>query len=221
MMVRWLLMAAVGVLAATAAAQNTDTPSDEKSSSPGQTRLGNAGGGQGGSDVNTRFLSLGQLANVGQTLVNSFLGNNRPNRPGGGFGNRPGFGGNFGNRPGFGGGFGNRPGFGGGFGGNQGFGGGFGGSQGFGGGFGGNQGFGGGFGNRPGFGGGFGGGQGFGGGFGGFGNKPGRCPPVRPQCPPTRSFSPPSPCRNDRQCSGFDKCCFDTCLRDRVCKPAQ
>ncbi|XP_050726117.1 uncharacterized protein LOC127003452 [Eriocheir sinensis] len=50
--------------------------------------------------------------------------------------------------------------------------------------------------------------------------KPGRCPPVRPVCPPTRSFQqPPATCSNDGRCGGFDKCCFDTCLQEHVCKP--
>ncbi|KAK7078797.1 hypothetical protein SK128_013929 [Halocaridina rubra] len=97
---------------------------------------------------------------------------------------------------------------------NPGFGGGF--QQGFGGqsGFGGRPAFGGGFGN-PGFGGGF-GNPGFGGGFGG---KQGQCPPVRPQCPPVRNFAPPQTCFNDFQCSGIDKCCFDRCLEETICKP--
>ena len=48
--------------------------------------------------------------------------------------------------------------------------------------------------------------------------KPGRCPPVRPVCPPTRSFQPPASCSNDGRCGGIDKCCFDTCLQQHVCK---
>ncbi|XP_068230661.1 uncharacterized protein [Palaemon carinicauda] len=128
---------------------------------------------------------------------------------------------------------------------NQGFGGG---NQGFGGGFGGiSGGHGGGFGG--GHGGGFGGiNPGFGGGFGGGASqtcrrwcrtpegqayccesnnepetlpfvKPGQCPPVRPQCPPVRSFAPPQTCSNDSKCGGVDKCCFDRCLEEHVCKP--
>ncbi|XP_066986800.1 ATP-dependent RNA helicase glh-2-like isoform X1 [Macrobrachium rosenbergii] len=110
-----------------------------------------------------------------------------------------------------------------------------------------NHGFGGGI--NPGFGGGFGGGinPGFGGGFGGVSNtcrrwcrtpegqayccetnnepdtipfvKPGVCPPVRPQCPPVRSFTPPQTCSNDSKCGGVDKCCYDRCLEEHVCKP--
>ncbi|XP_064100947.1 ATP-dependent RNA helicase glh-1-like [Macrobrachium nipponense] len=132
---------------------------------------------------------------------------------------------------------------GGGFGGvDPGFGGGF--NPAFGGGF--NPGFGG---VNPGFGGSFGGGinPGFGGGFGGVSQtcrrwcrtpegqayccetnnepdtipfvKPGVCPPVRPQCPPVRSFAPPQTCSNDSKCGGVDKCCFDRCLEEHVCKP--
>ena len=51
------------------------------------------------------------------------------------------------------------------------------------------------------------------------GVKPGQCPPVRPVCPPTRSFGPPRTCSNDGSCGGIDKCCFDTCLQEHVCKP--
>ncbi|XP_064099732.1 small cysteine and glycine repeat-containing protein 2-like [Macrobrachium nipponense] len=113
-------------------------------------------------------------------------------------------------------------------------------NQGFGAGFGGVD---------PGFGGGFGGGinPGFGGGFGGVSNtcrrwcrtpegqayccetnnepdtipfvKPGVCPPVRPQCPPVRTFAPPQTCSNDSKCGGVDKCCYDRCLEEHVCKP--
>ncbi|XP_068230644.1 ATP-dependent RNA helicase glh-2-like [Palaemon carinicauda] len=126
--------------------------------------------------------------------------------------------------------------------------GGFGGNPGFGGGgFGGNPGFGGGgFGGNPGFGGGGFGGGGLGG-FGGASQtcrrwcrtpegqayccesnnepdtipfvKPGQCPPVRPQCPPVRSFAPPQTCSNDSKCGGVDKCCYDRCLEEHVCKP--
>ncbi|XP_066969321.1 uncharacterized PE-PGRS family protein PE_PGRS54-like [Macrobrachium rosenbergii] len=49
--------------------------------------------------------------------------------------------------------------------------------------------------------------------------KPGFCPPVRPVCPPVRNFLPPAPCSNDGACGGVDKCCFDTCLQQHVCKP--
>ncbi|XP_064115801.1 uncharacterized protein LOC135221831 [Macrobrachium nipponense] len=49
--------------------------------------------------------------------------------------------------------------------------------------------------------------------------KPGFCPPVRPLCPPVRNFLPPAPCSNDGACGGVDKCCFDTCLQQHVCKP--
>ncbi|XP_068231861.1 pupal cuticle protein Edg-91-like [Palaemon carinicauda] len=161
--------------------------------------------------------------------------------PGFGGGINPGFGGGInqgfggGINPGFGGGI--NPGFGGGI--NPGFGGGI--NPGFGGGI--NPGFGGGI--NPGFGGGI--NPGFGGGFGGVSQtcrrwcrtpegqayccesnnepetlpfvKPGQCPPVRPQCPPVRSFAPPQTCSNDSKCGGVDKCCFDRCLEEHVCKP--
>ncbi|XP_076048425.1 uncharacterized protein LOC143029597 [Oratosquilla oratoria] len=49
--------------------------------------------------------------------------------------------------------------------------------------------------------------------------KPGFCPPVRPVCPPVRSFpGPPVTCSNDGSCGGADKCCFDRCLGEHVCK---
>ncbi|XP_064114744.1 elastin-like [Macrobrachium nipponense] len=51
--------------------------------------------------------------------------------------------------------------------------------------------------------------------------KPGVCPPVRPQCPPVRNFGPPEPCSNDSKCAGVDKCCYDRCLEQHVCKPPQ
>ncbi|XP_068230642.1 uncharacterized protein [Palaemon carinicauda] len=116
-----------------------------------------------------------------------------------------------------------------------------------GGGFGG--GLGGGFGGGGFGGGGFGGGGFGGGGFGGasgtcrywcrtpqgqayccennnrpqgpVGVKPGYCPPVRPVCPPVRNFAPPQTCSNDYRCGGIDKCCYDTCLQEHVCKPPQ
>nr|ACF25907.1 crustin-1 [Eriocheir sinensis]ACR77767.1 crustin I [Eriocheir sinensis]ADB10836.1 crustin [Eriocheir sinensis]UCU83344.1 crustin [Eriocheir hepuensis] len=54
------------------------------------------------------------------------------------------------------------------------------------------------------------------------GLKPGKCPPVRPVCPPTRGFfEPPKTCSNDGSCYGADKCCFDRCLGEHVCKPIQ
>ncbi|XP_076040757.1 uncharacterized protein LOC143025066 [Oratosquilla oratoria] len=49
--------------------------------------------------------------------------------------------------------------------------------------------------------------------------KPGFCPPVRPVCPPVRSFQgPPVTCSSDGSCGGADKCCFDRCLGEHVCK---
>ncbi|XP_037797654.1 uncharacterized protein LOC119592820 [Penaeus monodon] len=49
--------------------------------------------------------------------------------------------------------------------------------------------------------------------------KPGHCPSVRPTCPSVRSLLPPTPCTNDAYCPGADKCCYDTCLEYRTCKP--
>ncbi|CAL4251075.1 unnamed protein product [Meganyctiphanes norvegica] len=50
---------------------------------------------------------------------------------------------------------------------------------------------------------------------------PGRCPVPRPQCPPVRSgFQGPQSCNLDIDCPFQNKCCYDTCLNDRVCKPA-
>merc|ERR1712121_344147 len=50
---------------------------------------------------------------------------------------------------------------------------------------------------------------------------PGRCPIPRPQCPPVRAgFQGPQPCNLDIDCPFQNKCCYDTCLNDRVCKPA-
>nr|XP_027235946.1 keratin, type II cytoskeletal 1-like [Penaeus vannamei] len=49
--------------------------------------------------------------------------------------------------------------------------------------------------------------------------KPGSCPPVRPQCPPVRSgYRPPNQCSNDSKCPGYEKCCYDTCLKHHTCK---
>lgn len=45
--------------------------------------------------------------------------------------------------------------------------------------------------------------------------KPGSCPPVRATCP---RFRPPTTCSNDGSCRGIDKCCFDKCLGEHVCK---
>nr|QIE09215.1 re-crustin [Rimicaris exoculata] len=53
--------------------------------------------------------------------------------------------------------------------------------------------------------------------------RPGICPPVRPQCPPTRFGGPPQTCSSDSSCTNnyTDKCCFDRCLEEHVCKPPQ
>ncbi|XP_063602508.1 uncharacterized protein LOC134778585 [Penaeus indicus] len=49
------------------------------------------------------------------------------------------------------------------------------------------------------------------------GTKPLDCPQVRPTCP--RFNGPPTTCSNDYKCAGLDKCCFDRCLGEHVCKP--
>ncbi|XP_037772611.1 uncharacterized protein LOC119568230 [Penaeus monodon] len=49
------------------------------------------------------------------------------------------------------------------------------------------------------------------------GTKPLDCPQVRPTCP--RFHGPPNTCSNDYKCAGLDKCCFDRCLGEHVCKP--
>ncbi|XP_076050846.1 porwaprin-b-like [Oratosquilla oratoria] len=53
-----------------------------------------------------------------------------------------------------------------------------------------------------------------------LGVKPGNCPPIR-VCPQGGHSERPRSCLNDRSCSGSDKCCYDSCLRYAVCKPAQ
>merc|ERR1739842_295009 len=51
---------------------------------------------------------------------------------------------------------------------------------------------------------------------------PGLCPVPRPQCPPVRFGlgQGPQACNLDIDCPFQNKCCYDTCLNDRVCKPA-
>ncbi|XP_076051090.1 uncharacterized protein LOC143031307 [Oratosquilla oratoria] len=52
--------------------------------------------------------------------------------------------------------------------------------------------------------------------------RPGQCPPARSVCPLSDTFRPPNPCYNDDDCFGRrDKCCFDTCLGHKTCKPVQ
>ncbi|XP_027208052.2 PE-PGRS family protein PE_PGRS3-like [Penaeus vannamei] len=51
------------------------------------------------------------------------------------------------------------------------------------------------------------------------GTKPLDCPQVRPTCPPTRFGGQPVTCSSDYKCGGLDKCCFDRCLAEHVCKP--
>jgi len=48
----------------------------------------------------------------------------------------------------------------------------------------------------------------------------GQCPTPRPSCPPTRLFGQgPRDCRLDVDCGQWEKCCYDTCLQKKVCKP--
>ncbi|XP_071533052.1 uncharacterized protein [Panulirus ornatus] len=51
------------------------------------------------------------------------------------------------------------------------------------------------------------------------GEKAGSCPPVRLHCPSAYSYSGPQTCSSDYSCAGSDKCCYDTCLGEHVCKP--
>nr|BBD52151.1 crustin 7 [Penaeus japonicus] len=51
------------------------------------------------------------------------------------------------------------------------------------------------------------------------GTKFGRCPVVRPTCPHHTRFGPPRTCSSDFGCAGRDKCCYDRCLQEHVCKP--
>jgi len=48
--------------------------------------------------------------------------------------------------------------------------------------------------------------------------RPGFCPPVRKECP-TRIFAgPPQTCSKHGDCSLTNRCCFDRCLEEHVCK---
>ncbi|XP_042882157.1 uncharacterized protein LOC122259453 [Penaeus japonicus] len=51
------------------------------------------------------------------------------------------------------------------------------------------------------------------------GTKPLGCPIVRPTCPVGLRSQRPILCSNDYKCFGADKCCFDRCLQEHVCKP--
>nr|QOL09955.1 type IIa crustin cruIIa-1 [Penaeus vannamei] len=51
------------------------------------------------------------------------------------------------------------------------------------------------------------------------GTKPLDCPLVRPTCPVSVRGLRPITCSNDYKCGGVDKCCFDRCLQEHVCKP--
>ncbi|XP_018011805.1 glycine-rich cell wall structural protein [Hyalella azteca] len=50
-------------------------------------------------------------------------------------------------------------------------------------------------------------------------DKPGLCPPVRAVCPLRSNFGPPQPCSKHGDCFNADRCCFDRCLGEHVCKP--
>ncbi|XP_037772498.1 pupal cuticle protein 36a-like [Penaeus monodon] len=45
------------------------------------------------------------------------------------------------------------------------------------------------------------------------------CPDVRPTCPQSIRAGGPVRCSNDYKCANFDKCCYDRCLKEHVCKP--
>ncbi|XP_063602531.1 keratin, type I cytoskeletal 9-like [Penaeus indicus] len=51
------------------------------------------------------------------------------------------------------------------------------------------------------------------------GTKPLDCPVVRPTCPFNVRGLRPITCSNDYKCGGVDKCCYDRCLQEHVCKP--
>ncbi|XP_047468303.1 acanthoscurrin-1-like [Penaeus chinensis] len=45
------------------------------------------------------------------------------------------------------------------------------------------------------------------------------CPDVRPTCPQSIRAGGPVRCSNDYKCANLDKCCYDRCLKEHVCKP--
>ncbi|XP_037093966.1 uncharacterized protein LOC119113845 [Pollicipes pollicipes] len=50
----------------------------------------------------------------------------------------------------------------------------------------------------------------------------GQCPPPRLVCPSSTTFlARPQPCASDKHCGLSDKCCYDACLQQHVCKPAE
>ncbi|CAL4090988.1 unnamed protein product, partial [Meganyctiphanes norvegica] len=50
----------------------------------------------------------------------------------------------------------------------------------------------------------------------------GTCPPCRKQCPPSVfALAKPEICYDDSSCARSSKCCCDTCLGHKTCKPAQ
>merc|ERR1711915_117210 len=48
--------------------------------------------------------------------------------------------------------------------------------------------------------------------------KPGFCPTPRAECPLRSHFGGPQTCSGDGSCFGSDRCCFDRCLGEHVCK---
>lgn len=48
--------------------------------------------------------------------------------------------------------------------------------------------------------------------------KPGLCPPVRAECPLRIFGGPPQTCSKHGDCYGSERCCFDRCLNEHVCK---
>ena len=49
--------------------------------------------------------------------------------------------------------------------------------------------------------------------------KPGSCPVVRAECPiRSGGFQPPRDCSKSGDCPGADRCCYDRCLQQHVCK---
>merc|ERR1719341_1532136 len=49
--------------------------------------------------------------------------------------------------------------------------------------------------------------------------KPGSCPIVRAECPiRSGGFQPPRDCSKSGDCPGADRCCYDRCLQQHVCK---
>ncbi|KAF2367912.1 WAP-type 'four-disulfide core' domain [Trinorchestia longiramus] len=49
-------------------------------------------------------------------------------------------------------------------------------------------------------------------------DKPGLCPPVRAVCPLRSHIGAPQTCSKHGDCFNQDRCCFDRCLGEHVCK---